>query len=441
MKKDDPKNLQRKKKRNRRRLFSLLVFILLLVYLPALWNWLFSSNVEIGVIKSATLELKVPVKGVIVRKEQLLTSPGNGIVIPTIPYGDKVAAHHEVASFISSDMRDMVKHYREMKLEILKRAVTKFDSAAGSEREQWEKAIEKQIEKLTDASNSGDLTSLTGIRGSIDDILEARAMYMLENTDGDDALKIEKNELGQLETSIDKSVTEIGSPASGVVSYYMDGHEASFLPDRRGEITLESIDAAIASESASERWITPAEIEVKKDQVFAKLVTNDEAWVVFYVSRDQGKKISHSYEKRKMEETDFKLDMEMEGLQDRIPLVIESVREIPNDKYMIIGRMNQLIELTMDKRGFAGNLVLSSVTGMKVPMKSLTGLNNVDNTADIVLVEMNKAVYKRVQIAATQDAYAIIENLDTMNQEKTVNLYDVYVVNPRNIEEGQVIEK
>jgi hypothetical protein len=164
MKKEESKKLQKKKRRNRRRLFSLLVFILLLIYLPALWNWLFSANVEIGVIKTATLELKAPLRGVMVRKEELLASPGDGIIIPAVQYGDKVSAYQGIASYISAEMREMVNQYSQMRIEILRRAVTKFDSASGSERQVWESAIEKQIEKLSDLTNSGDLSNLSTLR-------------------------------------------------------------------------------------------------------------------------------------------------------------------------------------------------------------------------------------------------------------------------------------
>jgi len=441
MKKEESKKLQKKKRRNRRRLFSLLVFILLLIYLPALWNWLFSANVEIGVIKTATLELKAPLRGVMVRKEELLASPGDGIIIPAVQYGDKVSAYQDIASYISTEMREMVNQYSQMRIEILRRAVTKFDSASGSERQVWESAIEKQIEKLSDLTNSGDLSNLPTLREAIDEILEARALYMLESSNTQDILKNEKNELKQLENSINKSMTQIRAPYSGVISYYCDGQEGTLLPEKRGEITAETIDTVISKEASSEKWITPSEIDVSEGESFGKLITNDEAWMVFYVDSQEGKPLSVEFEKLKLDEKELQMNVEIDGFSERVPVILESVAAAPGDKYLIVARMNRYIELTLDKRGFTGNLVLQSISGMKVPYKSLTGQNKVDDTADIIIVEMNKAVYKRVRIVATQDAYAIIENLENLDAEKNVNVYDVYVVNPKNIEEGQVINE
>ena len=155
---------RRKKKRNRRRLLGLLGFILMLVYIPAIWKWLFSVNHEIGVVRTATLEVKAPLEGILIRNETTLKSPGTGIIIPTINNGERVAKSREVASFIQSNMRDVVENYRQMEIDILKRVVSEFDSASGTQRELWKAAIETQIKRLTDLSNSGDLSEAEDIR-------------------------------------------------------------------------------------------------------------------------------------------------------------------------------------------------------------------------------------------------------------------------------------
>lgn len=64
-----------------------------------------------------------------------------------------------------------------------------------------------------------------------------------------------------------------------------------------------------------------------------------------------------------------------------------------------------------------------------------------DDTADIAIVEMDKAKFVRVKIVARQDSNAIIENIDTTDTENSVNIFDVFLVNPKNIVEGQVIER
>ena len=128
-------------------------------------------------------------------------------------------------------------------------------------------------------------------------------------------------------------------------------------------------------------------------------------------------------------------------IQERIPVTIERIGEKSEGVQLITARMSKMIEKTMDYRGVKGNLVINSVTGMKVPLRSLFNLNTVDDTADIAIVEMDKAKFVRVKIVARQDSNAIIENIDTTDTENCVNIFDVFLVNPKNVVEGQVIER
>ena len=57
-----------------------------------------------------------------------------------------------------------------------------------------------------------------------------------------------------------------------------------------------------------------------------------------------------------------------------------------------------------------------------------------------MLVKSNVAVNRLVDIVCSDDEYAIIRTPEN-EYEKTVNLYDIYLINPDNIEEGDIISK
>jgi len=432
---------RRKKKRNRRKLLGLLGFVLMLIYIPAIWKWLFSVNHEIGVVRTATMEVRVPFEGIFIRTETVLESPGTGIVVPTVQNGERVAKNREVASYIQANMRDIVENYRQMEVEILKRVVTEFDSTSGTQRELWKSAIETQIKRLTDLSNSGDLSGAEDIRGSIDRVLEARARYMLEDNGLKDKLKEEKKELERLRSNMQKSVESIISSLSGVVLYKYDGYEESYTPDNRYNITSEEIEKAISGMTKNEKSLTPAEISVKENEPFGKIISNDKCWLTFRVPEKQGAEITLSYEKAKLNDKEVAYEIEIDGIEERIPVTIERIGDKDNEYQIITARISKQIESTMDFRAVKGNLYINSVTGMKIPIRSLFNINAVDDTADLAILRMNKVKFVRVRIAARQDNYAIIENIDTTDTENSVNIFDIYLVNPKNIAEGQVIDK
>jgi hypothetical protein len=432
---------KRKVNRRRRRLLNFLGFILMLIYIPAIWNWLFSVNHEIGVIKTDTIEIKAPVKGIFIRKELTIKSPGDGIVIPAIQYGERVAKGKDIADFIQNDVKDIVENYRQMEIEILKRVVAEFDSSAGSERDLWESTIEDQLEKLTALSNTGDLTSAESIRNALDNVLESKARYMLDSKNLSRQMSSQKEELERLRNKIKNSVTGISSPISGIVSYHSDGYEEIYTPDRRNALTVDEINRIFNEELISSRWLTPTEIGVKENDIFCKITENDEAWISFIVPEKEGEEIAIKFEKAKLENQAISFELEVNGIDNRIPATIESIGEKNNGFIVITARITSMIERTLSLRAMEGNIVIQSVTGMKIPLRSLFNENQVDNTADIAIVEMNKAKFQRIKILGRQDSYAIIENLDPKNQEKCVNIFDIYLVNPKNIEEGQAIEK
>jgi len=167
---------------------------------------------------------------------------------------------------------------------------------------------------------------------------------------------------------------------------------------------------------------------------------NDKAWLVFSLPEDTAESLKVQAEKSEMNGDKLELEVELDGLSSRIPVTIEGFGEGNADRRIVVASLASYIELTMDMRGVTGNLILQSVTGMKVPVESLFNVNSVDGTADIIVIEMNKARYRRVRILAEQDNYAIIENLDNAAEDGLVDLYDLYIVDPRNIEEGQVID-
>ncbi|MGI6086192.1 MAG: HlyD family efflux transporter periplasmic adaptor subunit [Acetivibrionales bacterium] len=437
----EEKSRKRKIKRRRRRLLSLLSFVLLLVYIPAIWKWVFSVNHETNVIRTATLEVKTPIEGILIRKELLLKAPGTGILFPSIQNGERVAKGSEVASYVQSSMREVVESYRQSELEILKRVVAEFDNSTGTEREMWESAIETQISRLTGLANTGDLTEAEDIRQGIDRILEARARYMLENNTASDRLKNEKKELERLRSNVKKSVNSIYSPESGIVLYKPDGFEETFSYENRDNIKKEDISRVLAENSRMEKTLTPSEINVIENEAFGKLISNDEGWIVFSVPEKEGKDISVLFEKAKLNDKEILFNIELEGVQERIPVTLEKVGEISEGFQFLTARMNKMIEKTMDYRGVKGYLVINSVTGMKVPLKSLFNINTVDDTADIAILEMEKTKFVRVRIVARQDNNAIIENIDTSDAENCVNIFDVFLVNPKNVVEGQVIER
>jgi hypothetical protein len=106
-------------------------------------------------------------------------------------------------------------------------------------------------------------------------------------------------------------------------------------------------------------------------------------------------------------------------------------------KYIVSIKINKSQYETSGLRIVNIELIKNDYHGLKVSLKSLQNINLDEMKAEIVLVKAGCADIRPVRITGMNEEYAIIETADMKN---SVNLYDLYVVNPENIEEGQVIE-
>lgn len=95
-----PNSGKTRSRRNKKRTFHVILIIFAIIYLPALWKWIFHGNIESDIIHSGILEIKVPSEGVFIREETEVKSPYEGIVIPKVDHGQRVPNNFEFAMVI-----------------------------------------------------------------------------------------------------------------------------------------------------------------------------------------------------------------------------------------------------------------------------------------------------------------------------------------------------
>ena len=168
---------------------------------------------------------------------------------------------------------------------------------------------------------------------------------------------------------------------------------------------------------------------VKKDQTFARLVSNEKSWFVCTADSKRAERIKAGNS----------VSLKLEDVEQLIPGTVESVQPM-GDNTTVVVSFNRLVEKTVHLRQVQADLVVESIEGLKIPVRSLANRNTRDNTADVILVRLNRAVVKRIAVVAEQDTFAVIDTLEGSSETDPVSIFDIYVVNPKNIEEGQVIE-
>ncbi len=437
------KVVRRRKKGRRGGLAGLLLLFVMVLYVPAMWKWFFTPGVESGIIQEDKLEMKVPVSGVFIRNELVLRSPETGIIKPKARYGEKVPAGGVIASFVDNDAKDMVSQYDSAEGEVLKRAFEAAKAEGDSEVAAIGATVEREAASLSLAANQGDIRQIASIRDSINRVLDEKARSLISKETKGSYLNDEKMEMQKLENRMMKTMLPQAASQPGIVCYSFDGFESEWTPARLETLTVGAIALQPADGVDSHAWVTPEDMQVKKDEPYGKLVYNDVCWFAFQADAKTAKTLANRLEAAKLQKTQAVVMVEIKNVSTRIPLILEAVRSDAENKgnALIIGRMTRYVEQTMELRKVSGDLILQSLEGMKVPQKALFNRNSVDGTADLMLLRMNRAALRRVHVLGIQDSWAIIENLDHPKSGEGISVYDLYLQNPDGVLDGQVMQK
>lgn len=428
--KSSPERKPVRKKHRKNRLPYILIVLFALVYLPALWNWVFHDGIETNVLYTGLLELSVPSEGVFMRQEVSIQSPKEGIVIPKVDSGERVPNKYEIAMLIDESSRQTLKKIGDLEESII-RLVAESNPEMLDENSGFRDKVQKEVNKLSSLAVNKKLDSLLGIKSALERLLHQRNKEVFKDNGDRLYLKNKKMELEQLRKNLNDMATFIHADYSGLLVWDDSPLDEKYDPSNMEQLSLD--DLAFTADPGQENYLLPTGMDeafsVTQDQPFARLVDNGKSWYACLVNSKDAKPINAGNS----------IMLKVKGLEGMIPCTVESVMPL-GDKTKVVVTFNRMIEKTIHLRHVQADLVLKSIDGLKVPIRSLANRNINDNTADLVLVRFNRAVIKRVAVIAEQDTFAVIDTLTGSMETDPVSIFDIYVVNPQNIVEGQVIE-
>jgi len=406
-------------------------FILAVFYLFALWNWVFHEGIETSILHTGLLEIKVPSEGVLVRTEMPIIAQSDGIVIPKTDNGQRVPNKGTIAVLVDKGSSGLISSIESMEREIIRRVIEESAVDPYNDPVLREK-VQKEVNRLTNAAVSKNLRFVNEVRIVLERLIYQRNKFVFEQQGNRLYLQNEKSELEQLKKTLDEKAVTVTADYSGVVVWSSEeGHE-KYAPENIASLTTGDLayDEKKHAETRVESTAADKSFPVEKGKVFAKLIDNEKSWYVCAVDNKHAQRLTAGRT----------IMLRIDNAEIDIPCTVESVQPAGN-KTKVVLSFDSMIEQTIHLRHIRADLVISSINGIKVPVRSLSNRNNVDNTADIIVVRFNRAEIKRVKILEEQDSYAIIEAASDVNEINPIRVFDIYVVDPRNIEQGQVIEQ
>lgn len=428
IRKQDKKTSGVKVRRINFKMGTLLIVAFLLIYVPSFFYWVHGNSINTSIIQMGTIEDSINADGYIIRDEQILVSPIEGRYIKGAGEGEKVPANFSVLTVFQDSSVKLLDRLNSLDLEIMKIQEEKSQNQAffSSDIAKIDKDVEENIRKLAIESNKNSISRTDELKRQIDALLQKKALIIGNRGPVDENLNAKKKEREAIQAQINSGTKQIVTESPGIISYNIDNYESVLTPASVNSLTPEIISQ-----------IKPLPVKsgltgaiVKAGEPFAKVIKDFEYYIAVCIELQKIK--------------DFKLGEEMEvRINDINKIVngtISSISAESGGKVVVAIKVDEALSETAGLRKINVDIIKERYSGLKVPLSSLKDIDLEKMTAKIIMNEGNYAKTREVKIIGKNDEYAIIDNIAGTNT-RGVSLYATYVVNPQNIEEGQMIER
>lgn len=406
----------------------LLVSVFLLIYIPSFINWVYGQNIQTGMITIGEIEDSINTEAIIVRDEEFLISPYDGFAIMEFAEGEKFPANYKLATIYDEASSKLIEDLVAMDSKILDYSSKRMaDSNFFSEDlVKIDKQIKEQVLLIISQANDNALGKITGIRNEINRLMEKKTN--ISQTFGKPDVYFESllSERERIKSLIDSHSKEFFSQKPGIISYHIDNYEIDLNPSGIDRITPSAFDKIEQVEPVD--FINSVEVEMNKP--FAKIISGVNYYLVVSLKRNEAGEFKEGASVR----------VRINDIDKLVNGTVAYISEEMDGKRVVSIKVDKYLSDTTSLRKVNIDLIKTYYEGFKVPLASLLRIDPLNMEADIVLVEANHATIKRVKIVGKNNEHAIIDNLD-QTSDTYVKLFGIYVINPRNIQEGQVIDK
>jgi len=403
---------------------TLILVVFLLIYLPSLLFLMYSNGVETDILKIGKIEEIQNIDAVFVRNEEIISSPDTGNCVMDAVEGEKVPAFYKIASVVKNVP---VSTYEELKMKELEisraQNAQKVNSGVFSnDIRKLDTEIIEKVKDLAEQSIRGSLVESHDTITNIDSIVYRKSDIFGDSSKTAAYIKKLKSEKATIESKLNNNIKEIRTSSSGLISFAIDGYETILTPEFIRNAIPKDLEKINTKETNRDFNV----IDAQKGKPIAKLVKDLENHLVTAVDEKVSKALAlDRHVTIRINDTGFSIDAE---------IVYSS--NIIDGKRIIAFKFDSGLNETVGLRRINADLILSSASGLKVPHSCLQNIDKKTKTASIVLVKGSNATIKKVSIVGMNDDAVIIDNLEG---EDSVALYNTYVLNPKNIQEGQII--
>lgn len=420
--------MKRKRRRNnkKKRLRLLLLLLPLALIFIVLFNKTNAITFETSKPTKTEYMDKIDTKGFLILNEKTYTAQGDGVVDYSVRDGERVPKDFVVANLnLMVDVTDLkdellkVQSAIEHKNQNLNPSNTNYeisDTEINLIGTIQDALIKDEMNGVLEAIETLELNTKKNV-----DISEISSLINLSNQELEDR----RDELSR---EISTSNVVYKSEVAGIVSYKIDN-----LEDVLTEESIPEIDYNFLLENTPKE-ITGQQNQVKMGDPLYKLIDN----FLYYISIpiDNVEEISN-YSKGDSVELLINSKITLRG-------TVEEINKTDNTGVMTVRLKEKLSEVGFDRQ-LDVSVVKDKDSAFVIPTKSIVEINN---QLGVYVLELNGIVrFRPIDIITQRDLDTIISVGDSngyikdINNEdvRTLTVFDEVIIEPGNIEEGQII--
>ncbi len=421
-------------------LVLLLLTVLLICIINAVSGNVETNAFEVGYISRDEIVSRGEGTAYFVRNIAQVKCDADGFFLPKVKDGHRVEAGGIVGYIASEENKDIMKNLDDITSQILVLANDRIENNGDKElitpelEEVYKQIAEKEGE-LAEISKSGNFAGLAEIESELAELTEKKNELIIgakSTNTGLEELKIKKEDL---ENAIDRELIPVKSEVAGVVSYYISGGESTETAVYE-DITANKAAANLAplSNLSENAAAGIAVTKVTKGTVVCNVIKSQDYYLIIKTSPEMVEQVPGE-----LTVTNDETKYEAKG----------SVKYKVNDT-IIFTTMRALKEsMLFEKQNVSFDI--ASRTGYCVPLTALTDWDETGRTARLAIVKANYVQFIYVSVVATDGEKAIISsapfsdvtthdsNGEEIDNDAQFNASDCYVVNAKNVKEGQQI--
>ncbi|HPD01162.1 MAG TPA: HlyD family efflux transporter periplasmic adaptor subunit [Acetivibrio sp.] len=415
------------------KLGGIIILLFLLLYIPSFVFWVYSKNISVDILRMGEIEESIPVDALIVRNETVVNSPADGIIIKDIEEGEKIRAGSTIATILNKSSEKLLDDLKALDLRIIEaqREKAKNDGFFVEDIKNIDGQIEDKLMIVMAQASSNSISEVKNIKKDIDGLIQKKATITGDLSISDAHINSLKAQKQVLQESINQNKSNIVSDIPGIISYVVDGCE-SFL-NQNAISSLTSKDIKSIKPQNPVKKMDDLGVEFNKPVV--KVISGIDYYIVFAVDKKEaeGFKVEDSW------------NLRINDINRTIDGTVMYKSDETDGKVVIAVRTDKAMSDTAALRNINVDLIKNRYSGLVVPLKCLIDIDMTKMTAKIGLVRAQRAEFVPVKIVGINNEFAIIDNVDSSyytgdnSSRTTISLYSSYIVNPKNIEEGQIV--